>query len=229
MSTSKTPDIEKDVQNVDDARSKLEDILNDIFDKNEDGRTPANNLGDDKTKRVNPTSYTPTKRNFSGRYARKNKKKKDLFQNESYNKKQKPSYVLKLYDRRINLARFNEKASLYKMLRDWMKNKPSYELDDDEAELQSSNKKKQDPSNEHLVYELPRCIKSEEDQRLPSVIVTKTDNIEEVLGTEENIELLKQDNMLRWRTVRQSWKNHSFQQQQKDIPSLALLKTMIPK
>ncbi|XP_066919377.1 uncharacterized protein [Clytia hemisphaerica] len=114
------------------------------------------------------------------------------------------------------------------MLRDWMKNKPSYEMDDDEAELQSSNKKK-DTSNEHHVYELPRCIKSEEDQRLPSVIVTKTDNIEEVLGTEENIEFLKQDNMLRWRTVRQSWKNHSFQQQQKDIPSLALLKTMIPK
>uniref|UniRef100_A0A7M5UJX4 Uncharacterized protein n=1 Tax=Clytia hemisphaerica TaxID=252671 RepID=A0A7M5UJX4_9CNID len=89
MSTSKTPDIEKDAQNVDDARSKLEDILNDIFDKNEDGQTPANNLGDDKAKRVNPTSYTPTKKNFSGRYARKNKKKKDLFQNESYNKKQK--------------------------------------------------------------------------------------------------------------------------------------------
>lgn len=40
MTALKTPDvesIERDVQNVDEARSKLEDILNNIADKNEEG------------------------------------------------------------------------------------------------------------------------------------------------------------------------------------------------
>ena len=40
MSALKTPEvgsIERDVQNVSEARSKLEDILNDIADKNEEG------------------------------------------------------------------------------------------------------------------------------------------------------------------------------------------------
>jgi len=41
-------------------------------------------------------------------------------------------YVIKVFDRRVNLAKFNDSTSLYKMLREWIRNKPFTEdLDED--------------------------------------------------------------------------------------------------
>lgn len=227
MSALKTPDIdaiEKDVQNVDEARSKLEDILNDIADKNDEGRTPLG-IGDDPSKRrVNQTSCTPTKRSYPGRYTRK-KKKKDLFQDEA-DCKQKPSYVLKLFDRYVNLAKFEDDTSVYKMLHDWMKNKPS---SFDEHSNSFSEMKQKDSADDQFVYSLPNSIKEEgEQQRVPFAAFSKKGSIEEVVDTNEEMEKLKESNMSRWRNVRQSWRKHSFEKQRLDTPSIQLLKSMIP-
>lgn len=52
------------------------------------------------------------------------------------------SYVMKLFDRSVNLAKFTEETPLYSLCRDWMKNKPRSgnpgEDDVDEPQLQTA-------------------------------------------------------------------------------------------
>ena len=49
--------------------------------------------------------------------------------------------MLKIFDRHVNLAKFKNDTSVYKMLRDWMKNKPS----------SSDDQSNQDDSKKHVV------------------------------------------------------------------------------
>jgi len=223
---------ENDIANVSEARLKLDDLLNEIIDKNEDS------LSDDESRRsrTGSASTTPSKRHYSARVPRKKKKKEVVY--EGISDLNKPSYVIKLFDRRVDLAQFGADTPLYVMVREWMKNKPfttqsqviSTEVippvetrvvtfDDQDSQGETED------VVDNFLFELPAPVKADDNfapRPLPPAL--KTALIENIINTENDIEELRKDNMIRWRKVRNRWKEHSFRQQQRYVESLKILK-----
>lgn len=234
MNPDDIPDIdaiEADVADISHARLKLDDLLNEIVDKNEDCLST-----DDESRRPRvSTSSTVTvaKRPYNVGKAPRKKKKKDTMV-EEVGDSQRASYVIKLFDREIDLARFEADASLYGMAREWMKNKP-HSGSTEPAETQvrpditiqgeSETQTESEENKEQFVYELPKPVKFEEacyPRPLPPAL--KTALVEDIIDTESDIEELRKTNMFRWRKVRNRWKQHSLAQQRRYLDSLVILK-----
>lgn len=228
-----TPDvdaIESDVDNVTEARCKLEDLLNDIVDKTDGSKTNVEEDLEQNRESGQVHHFTPTKKNFPVRTNRK-RKKKDYFYDEP-ELSNKPSYVVKMFDRRVNLANFNKDTSLYTMLRDWMKNKPlisKRSMEEDPEEMEKSepeNSRDNELPKEEPIYSLPGPVKSEEMYPRPLPPALKTALLEDIINTKEDLESLKKDNMFRWRKVRSRWKEHSKKNQQRHLEAIMVLNTM---
>jgi len=236
MGTEDVPDvdaIEADVADISHARLKLDDLLNEIVDKNEDCFST-----DDENNRqsgVSTSTSTATKRLYTHKTPRK-KKKKDL--TVEVGDTQKASYIIKLFDREIDLAKFEANTSLYGMVREWMRNKPranaeesadaQQALDNNIAHSEGEIQTETDENSAHFIYELPKPIKTEDTCPYPRPLppALKTALIEDIINTESNIEDLRRDNMHRWRKVKNRWKEHSFRQQRRYVDSLVILKDM---
>ena len=231
-----TPDvdaIEADLADISHARLKLDDLLNEIVDKNEDCFTTDDE--NNKNPRVSTITTTVAKRPYTVGKAPRKKKKKDPAI-EEIGESQKASYVIKLFDREIDLASFEADASLYGMAREWMKNKPhmmpSQQLEtpiipDINIHHENESQMESEENKEHFIYELPKPVKFEEacyPRPLPPAL--KTALVEDIIDTEDDIEELRKDNMLRWRKVRNRWKEHSLRQQRRYVDSLITLKTL---
>lgn len=238
MNTDEIPDIdaiEADVTEISSARLKLDDLLNEIVDKNEDCFGT-----DEESKRsrlATSSSSAPKRPHPLGRPPRKRRKKD--FNIEELGDTSRASYVIKLFDRQIDLARFEADCSLYGMTREWMRNKPhappapsrvcsaelynSVSVPQKDTETQSGEGSSEEA--QEYVYELPKPVKHEEacyPRPLPPAL--KTALVEDIIDTQDDIEELRKDNMLRWRKVRNRWKEHSLRQQRRYMDSLVVLK-----
>jgi len=229
------------------ARLKLDDLLNEIVDRNEDSHST-----DEETQRPHDLATVSTRRLHSQRTPRK-RKKKDLGHNAT-----RASYIIKLFDREIDLAQFESNTTLYTMLREWMRNRPgvpsTFEQSSEskppppplETQLNETSfnphlfESSMLPSNEDVapeakspdseaLYELPNAlqIKSDSPHSFPCRSPpTKTASIKDVINKEENMDELRRNNMLRWRKVKNDWREHSFCEQRRNMESLKILKDM---
>lgn len=212
------------------ARSRLDKILKDLADKaaesaaEEEEGLKISPAGNDTM----PPPTTPSKKGV-GRAPRKRRKKEVNI--EEYMDNSRPTYILKLFDRSVDMAQFRRDSSMYVMARAWTQNKPraTYELGQKEYEILESQErhKDQDPQ---FVHSLEGPIKEERHERLKATNVRNvnkaTRRLDNVVDTLTDMSLLKTDNISRWRKVRSRWRDTSLKEQERYSASLLQLKQL---
>ncbi|XP_021563314.1 protein lin-37 homolog isoform X1 [Carlito syrichta] len=149
------------------------------------------------------------------------------------------TYVIKLFDRSVDLAQFSENTPLYPICRAWMRNSPSVRdrerspssplppLPEDEEGSEVTNSKSRD------VYKLPpptapgppgdACR-----SRIPSPLQPETQGTpeDEPSESEPSLSTLIYRNMQRWKRIRQRWKEASHRNQLRYSESMKILREM---
>jgi hypothetical protein len=138
---------------------------------------------------------------------------------------QPQSYIMKLFDRSVNLAKFDETTPLYAIIRDWLKNAPRQKITNDSS-----------ATTEHQEYKegdlasMPKVVLKSDIPRFERVVPQPDKKALDDLDLDNpeitREELLKQ-NKRKWSKIRTDWCDHSkkfreenFQENIKLIESL---------
>eukprot|EP00731_Ephydatia_muelleri_P034085 Em0047g4a len=131
-------------------------------------------------------------------------------------------YVMTLFDRKVDIARFTEGTTLYVMCREWMKNNL-----DPEGDLLANGSK--DKSHEHDqfdfgVYRLPSplpLIRQESQPLKISAVYSSRD-----IPWEEDLQVLREQNIKKWTDTRARWKQASLVNQQRYAASIKIIREL---
>uniref|UniRef100_A0A8D0GKU8 Lin-37 DREAM MuvB core complex component n=1 Tax=Sphenodon punctatus TaxID=8508 RepID=A0A8D0GKU8_SPHPU len=234
--------IEKPDLETANARNRLDAVLQCLLEKNdvdreqmeeEAGKMPSDPLSKDSS--PSAAGKRPSAR-FS-HHRRKKRKETDDGLTEGGQQRQN-TYVIKLFDRSVDLAQFSESTPLYPICRAWMRNNPlmreqerfpSPALPEDEEGTEGLNGKSQD------VHKLPPPTSCQApatgemtNLRIPSPLPLE----EKVLPFDTtpdpapSISSLIYKNMERWKKIRQRWKEASHRNQLRYSESMKILKEM---
>jgi hypothetical protein len=231
MSMSRQKSKGEGVLEVSSARSKLDGVLQTLVEKKDERTTPEKDifLRQETDEDSSPMS-TPTKKLTlsSTKVTRKRKRGRDepVPDTSLYHH----SYIMKLFDRSVDLAQFSEDTPLYPVCRAWIRNHPH-------QPLQTMRPQTPDPAPDGEVdpgdiYSLPMMpyIKTEDsgDMRVPSPLLQTDEPLD--IHADQNLatppETLLINHMIRWKQVRQKWKNASRLNELRDAANLKLLKDM---
>ncbi|KAG8143285.1 hypothetical protein E2320_000530 [Naja naja] len=163
---------------------------------------------------------------------------------------ERDTYIIKLFDRSVDLAQFSENTPLYPICRAWMRNSPMVReqerspspnlptLLEDEEGVEVLNGKIQDvyklpspipcqtnPAGEPINLRIPFPPASEEETKVAAEMVRPSCK----LRTSEavpSMSTLIYKNMERWKKIRQRWKEASQKNQLRYAESMKILKEM---
>ncbi|CAG6015705.1 unnamed protein product [Menidia menidia] len=223
------------------ARSRLDAVLKGLVEKSETEREtnecdPGKISTDSLNKDLSPSSAG--KRQVSVPSTRfpqhRRKKRKELDEGiPEANQHKQNAYIIKLFDRSVDLAQFNTSTPLYPICRAWMRNNPS--VREPAASPCSPHSMTEEEVSDMMngkgqnVYRLPpptSCPLSPCGEpvnlRIPHTekpIVTKLTDVA-VSGS------LISDHMERWKKIRQKWKECSNKNQLRYSESIKILKEM---
>ncbi|XP_075763092.1 protein lin-37 homolog isoform X1 [Pelodiscus sinensis] len=227
------------------ARSRLDAVLQCLLEKSdvdreqmdEDvGKTPSDPLSKDSS--PSAAGKRPSAR-FS-HHRRKKRKETDDSLTEGSQQRQN-TYIIKLFDRSVDLAQFAESTPLYPICRAWMRNSPAVRererspspplpaLPEDEEGAEGLNGKSQD------VYKLPPPCAGPESAggevvstRIPSPLPPEEGGprLDTPAGPLPSMSSLIYRNMERWKKTRQRWKEASHRNQLRYAESMKILKEM---
>ncbi|XP_071818174.1 protein lin-37 homolog [Apostichopus japonicus] len=236
---------------VSGARSRLTDILQNLVEKAEkaDESILAEELESPKTPEEDSKvgvldgqgSKSSKKHSRSSR-----KRKKDYVESSTEHTfldkgKYQHSFVMKLFDRQVELAQFKASSPLYPVCREWMNNQPLKKRNSrtrTPSPEPTPEDESADPNDQTLkdIYQLPPPSISAEDfrekynrdPRIPSPVPQP----EETLDIHSNTspapskEILLEDHLIRWRKIKNKWKGASDDYQYRYTESYAILKAM---
>ncbi|KAM4643704.1 protein lin-37 homolog isoform 2-T3 [Amazona ochrocephala] len=200
------------------ARSRLDSVLQELMERS---RGPRESMEEETGKAPGDAITKP-----SGRFSQQRRKKRREAE-EGPDPVQRPNtYVIKLFDRSVELGQFPEGTPLYPVCRAWMRNCPTA------------------PAPHPAPHPAPRpqaavgnAGKGQDIYELPPPAPPGPPRIPSPLGPEEGapppdqppdpappISSLIYKNMERWKRVRQRWREAGQRQQQRYGPSLRLLR-----
>ncbi|TFJ98026.1 spliceosome RNA helicase DDX39B-like [Platysternon megacephalum] len=151
------------------------------------------------------------------------------------------TYIIKLFDRSVDLAQFAESTPLYPICRAWMRNSPAVRererspspplpaLPEDEEGAEGLNGKSQN------VYKLPPPCAGLENAggesvsaRIPSPLPPENGGLppDTTPDARPSMSSLIYKNMERWKKIRQRWKEASHRNQLRYTESMKILKEM---
>lgn len=160
------------------------------------------------------------------------------------------SFIMKLFDRSVDLAQFDAESSLYPVCRAWMRNQPrartsnpdscSKQLDPLVVPVGAETSRRSMPDvveqfKRKEVQEVPEMPKPAESDSEPFRFETKFTegdeelSLEEVEGSAARRELLLEHHKSRWKKVRRSWQGHRQNYLRKYQLSYDLLDAMMMK
>ncbi|XP_028985739.1 protein lin-37 homolog isoform X2 [Betta splendens] len=219
------------------ARSRLDAVLKGLVEKSENerehndadsGKISADSLNKD----LSPSSASKRPSARFPQHRRKKRKEMDESIPESNQHKQN-AYIIKLFDRSVDLAQFNTTTPLYPICRAWMRNNPSV------REPVSPS-----PSHSMVEEEAPDMIngKGQNVYRLPSpsacpvgtsgepvnlrIPQTEKPTVAQLTDTLPVSSPLICDHMERWKKIRHKWKECSNKNQLRYSESIKVLKEM---
>ncbi|XP_074927252.1 protein lin-37 homolog isoform X2 [Chelonoidis abingdonii] len=228
-------EIEKQDQETTNARSRLDAVLQCLLEKSDVDREQ---MDEDSGKTSSDPLSKPSAR-FS-HHRRKKRKETDDGLTESGQQRQN-TYIIKLFDRSVDLAQFAESTPLYPICRAWMRNSPAVRererspspplptLPEDEEEAEGLNGKSQD------VYKLPPPCAGLENaggesvsSRIPSPLPPEDGESfpDMTPDARPSMSSLIYKNMERWKKIRQRWKEASHRNQLRYTESMKILKEM---
>ncbi|XP_060041751.1 protein lin-37 homolog isoform X1 [Erinaceus europaeus] len=187
------------------------------------------------------SQHSPSPRRPSARFPhQRRKKRREMDDGLTEGGPQRSNtYVIKLFDRSVDLAQFSENTPLYPICRAWMRNSPAVRererspssplppLPEDEEGSEITSSKSRD------VYKLPpptapgppgdACR-----SRIPSPLQPETQGTpdEEPSEPEPSPSTLIYRNMQRWKRIRQRWKEASHRNQLRYSESMKILREM---
>nr|XP_033818412.1 protein lin-37 homolog isoform X1 [Geotrypetes seraphini] len=227
------------------ARNRLDAVLQGLLEKSDVDREhmeddTCKTTSDSHSKDSSPSSAG---KRPSARFSHhRRKKRKEMEDSLTEGGQQRPNtYIIKLFDRSVDLAQFNESTPLYPICRAWMRNNPSVR----ERERSPSPSLPAAPEDEEGTDGLNG--KCQDVHRLPPPAPCQLNNAGEtvnlripspLLHTEEPINIntppdqaptmstLIYKNMDRWKKIRQRWKDASHKNQLRYAESMKILKEM---
>lgn len=166
---------------------------------------------------------------------RKRKRKDDVIETDPGGHHH--SYVMKLFDRSVDLAQFNENSSLYSIARAWISNKSQQaERVPSPPPIPTQSQEEIGETNFPDVYQLPPPIKlkieygaqNNKDPRIPPLIPSKEKPLDIYADPDEGPppEELLLRHMDRWKRIRNTWCNAARINELKFSNSMSILKTM---
>ncbi|XP_020668952.1 protein lin-37 homolog [Pogona vitticeps] len=233
------------------ARTRLEAVLQCLLEKTDvdreqmeedSGKAPSDALSKDSS----PTATGKRPSTRFPHHRRKKRKEADEGLAEGGQQKQN-TYVIKLFDRSVDLAQFSENTPLYPICRAWMRNSPTVReqerspspnlpaLPEDEEGAEGLNGKAQDvfrlpppttsqtnAAGEPINLRVPAPLEPEEDAKAALDMFLPTEASEAV----PSMSTLIFKNMERWKKIRQRWKEASHKNQLRYAESMKILKEM---
>lgn len=162
------------------------------------------------------------------------------------------SFIMKLFDRSVDLAQFDAESSLYPVCRAWMRNQPRARMSSNAdsskqpeslvapaAGAETSRRSMPDIVERFKrkeVQEIPEMPKPTESDSEPFRFEEKfadgaggEPNLEEAEGSAERREILLEHHKSRWKKVRRNWQGHRQNYLQKYQLSYDLLDAMMMK
>ncbi|XP_059497333.1 protein lin-37 homolog isoform X2 [Stegostoma tigrinum] len=231
------------------ARNRLDAVLQCLVEKSDIERYQADDeivkpvLSDLQSKDSSPASAG---KRASTRFPHQRRKKRKETDDAAYEgSHQRPNaYTMKLFDRSVDLAQFNENTPLYPICRAWMRNNPSLRegahspspqppaaLEDEEV-AEVMNGKCQD------IYRLPvptPCSLNTRgypiNLRVPSPLppTEKQLDISMSRNNAPGVPTLLYNHMDRWKKIRQRWREASHRNQYRYRDSMKILKEMFER
>ncbi|XP_010883332.1 protein lin-37 homolog isoform X1 [Esox lucius] len=219
------------------ARSRLDAVLQGLVEKSDSEREQNEDeskmAADSLSKDLSPSSAGKRPSSRFPQHRRKKRKEMDDGLTESNQHKQN-AYIIKLFDRSVDLAQFNNSTPLYPICRAWMRNNPGVRerptspsptrtMGEEEA-TDMLNGKGQN------VYRLPpptSCPLSPSGDPLNLRIpLTEKPVVSEFTDTAPVSGPLIYNHMERWKKIRQKWKESSNKNQLRYSESIKILKEM---
>ncbi|KAG8181723.1 hypothetical protein JTE90_028262 [Oedothorax gibbosus] len=220
---------------IENARSKLEEALQFIIEKadespstSEDEYKEGNEISIKKEHSPVPSPVKkPTQR------AQRKRRRRDETLNKNAN-----SYVMKLFDRAVDLTPFNEQTPLYPICRAWINNqelyKSSYQVkDENDAEdtAENTNKDSEETDSDE-VHQLPAPVPLDgRVLRIPSPVPQP--GVEFTVCSDEQNPLSKDslmaNHLQHWKAVRQKWKQAAKTNEERYHESAAILKSIFER
>lgn len=220
------------------ARGRLDAVLQGLVEKSDNSERdqneddPGKATADSLSKELSPSSVgkRPTAR-FT-QHRRKKRKEMDDSIAESNQHKQN-AYIIKLFDRSVDLAQFSTSTPLYPICRAWMRNNPTV------RDQSASPSPPQSMSDEEVVdmingksqnvYRLPpptTCPVNSSGEpvnlRIPPIVKSGPAECTDAVSNAS----LMYNHMARWKKIRQKWKEASNKNQLRYAESIKVLKDM---
>lgn len=183
-----------------------------------------------------PQHLSPSKRGSSSknRKRRRAKEERDHSDMGQYHH----TYVMKLFDRSVDLAQFEQSTPLYPICRAWMKNQPhSHNLS---SQMRSPSPEPPQNGDDDMIYRMPPPVKikmessfdgTHVDLRIPEPVPQPDEHLD--INQDPKLapapEHLLLNHMSRWKAIRHKWKAASQQAEAKFAPSMVLLRDMFDK
>ncbi|XP_054711645.1 protein lin-37 homolog [Uloborus diversus] len=228
---------EKTAPELENARSKLEEALQFIVEKTDESPSTS---GDESNKcldviiKKEPSPVSSPAKKPATRTQRKRRRRDDTL-NKNTN-----SYIMKLFDRAVDLTPFNEQTPLYPICRAWINNRslfsdiPETKVEpvvDNPENVEETDKASEEDSTEvrHLPPPFP-VANFGRDLKIPSPI-PQPDEEFTICSDEQAIvprELLLENHLQRWKAVRRKWKSYRVNED-RFIESGIILREMFEK
>lgn len=219
------------------ARSRLDAVLKGLVEKTENEREPNESdpgkiSADSLNKDLSPSSAGKRPSARFPQHRRKKRKEMDEGIPETNQHKQN-AYIIKLFDRSVDLAQFNTSTPLYPICRAWMRNNPS--VREPAASPSSPHSMVEEEVTDMIngkgqnVYRLPppaACPVSDSGDpinlRIPQTEKSAVSKLTDVAVSGSLI----CDHMERWKKIRHKWKECSNKNQLRYSESIKILKEM---
>ncbi|KAM9298881.1 protein lin-37 homolog [Gastrophryne carolinensis] len=228
--------VEKTDLEAANARNRLEAILQGLLNRNDADREQMEDEGgkasaDPNSKDSSPSAAGKRPSVRPSHHRRKKRKEEDCITETGLPKAN--SFVIKLFDRSVDLAQFSEDTPLYPVCRAWLRNgakvpeRPATPTPSEEGDVVNGTCQN--------IYSLPAPLSSPVTEtgepinlRIPSPVPRDDDplNLSTPLDQTPSMTTLICRNMERWKKVRQRWKDASYQNQQRYSQSMKILKEM---
>lgn len=219
------------------ARNRLDAVLQGLVERSDSEREQNEEdsgkmVADSLAKDLSPSSAGKRPSSRFPQHRRKKRKEMDDSLSETNQHKQN-AYIIKLFDRSVDLAQFSTTTPLYPICRAWMRNNPAMRERTAPSPPHSSGEEEMTDmlnGKGQNVYKLPppvSCPVSSSGEavnlRIPPVEKTaQNQSIDTAAGTST----LMFNHIKRWKKIRQKWKEASSKNQLRYSESIKVLKEM---
>ncbi|XP_075046853.1 protein lin-37 homolog [Mixophyes fleayi] len=220
------------------ARNRLDAVLQELLDKSDVDREQMEDEAgkastDPHCKDSSPSAAGKRPSVRLSHHRRKKRKEEDGIHEAGLPKTN--TFVIRLFDRSVDLAQFSEDTPLYPVCRAWLHNTPGAKVTERPPTPQPSEEGEVVNGSSQNLYHLPPpspCPVTEAGDpvnlRIPSPLPREDEplNINTPAEQTPSMSNLIYQNMDRWKKIRQRWKDASYRNQQRYAQSVKILKEM---